>query len=41
MAEKSPKPSILDDSPDPAIPSLNEGFEGGFKIDTDAFKDNN
>ena len=32
------KPSILDDESKIDIPSPEEGFEGGFKIDTDIFK---
>lgn len=34
-----PKASILDDSPDIDIPSVNQGFANGFKIDTNAFED--
>ena len=38
--EQKTKLSILDDSPDIDIPSFNQGFSGGFKIDTEAFDDN-
>lgn len=31
------KPSLLDDDSEIKIPSANESFEGGFKIDTEAF----
>lgn len=33
------KPSILDGISDIDIPSINEGFSGGFKIDPDAFEE--
>ncbi len=33
--EEVKRPSILDDSPENEIPTLNEDFKGGFKIDTD------
>ena len=32
--EDTPKQSLLDDIPDIDIPSINNGFEGGFKINT-------
>ncbi len=34
------KPSLLDDIPDISIPSVNQGFEGGFKIETEKKEDN-
>lgn len=33
--EDTPKQSLLDDIPDINIPSINNGFEGGFKVNTD------
>ena len=36
--EEPKKPSLLDDDDSIDIPSLNNGFSGGFKIDTDSLK---
>ncbi len=38
---KTSKRSILDDSPDTQIPFNTESFSGGFKIDLDAFEEEN
>jgi len=40
MIEEPKKVSLLDEKLDIDIPSIIEGFKGGFKIDTDAFGDN-
>lgn len=38
-SERYKKPSILDDNESADIPDTQNGFSGGFKIDTDAFDD--
>ena len=41
IIENTPKkPSILDDIDDISIPSINQGFENGFKIETEKKEDN-
>ena len=34
------KPSLLDELSDISIPSVNQGFEGGFKIESEKKEDN-